>query len=115
MKDIEAGAKLQVLVGLGNGFTLQDDESQVVIGGGVGVPPMYRVAKELIANGKKVTAVLGFNTKSEIFYEEEFKKLGCDVVVTTVDGSYGTKGFVTNALDTLTFTHYYNKKEPIAQ
>ena len=107
MKDIEVGSKLQVLVGLGNGFKLQDDEVQVVIGGGVGVPPMYRVAKELIANGKKVTAVLGFNTKSEVFYEEEFKKLGCDVVVTTVDGSYGTQGFVTNALNELTFTHYY--------
>lgn len=107
MRELSAGTKLQVLVGLGNGFTLQDKESQVVIGGGVGVPPMYRVAKELIAAGKKVTAVLGFNTKSEIFYENEFKALGCDVVVATADGSYGLKGFVTDALASLNFNFYY--------
>ena len=71
----------------------------IVIGGGVGVPPMYKLAKSLIAEGKKVTAILGFNTAGEIFAQEEFKKIGCDVIVTTVDGSYGVKGFVTNAMD----------------
>ncbi len=103
----EAGKELDVLVGLGNGYSLMDGEHQVVIGGGVGVPPMYRLAKELLAKGVKVSAILGFNKKEEIFYEEEFKKLGCDVYVTTVDGSYGIKGFVTNALDTLDFSYYY--------
>ena len=101
------GDTLQVLVGLGNGFTLQDGEEQVVVGGGVGVPPMYRVAKELISQGKKVKAVLGFNTKDEVFYEEEFRALGIDVYVTTVDGSLGTKGFVTNVLNELSFDYYY--------
>ena len=71
------------------------------------MPPMYQLAKDLLASGKKVTAVLGFNTKSEIFYEEEFKALGCDVTVTTVDGSYGVKGFVTDAFDMVDYTYFY--------
>ncbi len=75
------------------------------VGGGVGVPPMYRLAKELVAQGKSVSVILGFNTKSEIFYEDEFKALGCDVTVTTVDGSYGVKGFVTDALPE-GYTHF---------
>ena len=100
MSTLKAGKELDILVGLGNGFdTSASGDKPVVIGGGVGVPPMYKLAKELIAEGKKVTAILGFNTKSEIFAEEEFKKIGCDVIVTTVDGSYGVKGFVTNAMD----------------
>ena len=91
--------QLDVLTGLGNGYDLSAaGESPVLLGGGVGVPPMYNLAKKLIAQGKDVTVILGFNTKSEVFYEEEFKALGCDVTVTTVDGSYGVKGFVTNAL-----------------
>ncbi len=90
---------LDVLTGLGNGYdTSVSGETPVLLGGGVGVPPMYGLCKKLIAEGKKVRAVLGFNTKEEIFYEEEFRALGADVVVTTVDGSYGTKGFVTDAL-----------------
>jgi len=100
MSTLKEGKELDVLVGLGNGFdTSVSGDKPVVIGGGVGVPPMYKLAKELIAEGKKVTAILGFNTKGEIFAEEEFKKIGCDVIVTTVDGSYGVKGFVTNAMD----------------
>ena len=100
MSTLKEGKELDVLVGLGNGFdTSVSGDKPVVIGGGVGVPPMYKLAKELIAEGKKVTAILGFNTKGEIFAEEEFKKIGCDVTVTTVDGSYGVKGFVTNAMD----------------
>ena len=99
MATLTAGKELDILSGLGNGFdTCASGENPVVIGGGVGVPPMFGLAKELLKEGKKVTAILGFNTKDEIFYEEEFKAIGCETVVTTVDGSYGTKGFVTDAL-----------------
>ena len=77
------------------------------IGGGAGVPPMYMLAKKLIAEGKKVGVILGFNTESEVFFEEEFASLGCDVTVTTVDGSRGTKGFVTNALDKYPDAQYF--------
>ena len=100
--------KLDILTGLGNGYdlTLAGDRP-VLLGGGVGVPPMYLLAKQLIAQGKKVSVILGFNTKQEIFYEEEFKALGCDVTVTTVDGSYGTKGFVTDVLKNLDYTYFY--------
>ena len=100
--------KLDILTGLGNGYdlTLAGDRP-VLLGGGVGVPPMYLLAKQLIAQGKKVSVILGFNTKQEIFYEDEFKALGCDVTVTTVDGSYGTKGFVTDVLKNLDYTYFY--------
>ena len=99
MAAMGAGVKLDILTGLGNGYdlTLAGDKP-VLLGGGVGVPPMYNLAKKLRAMGKEVKVILGFNVKSEIFYEEEFKALGCDVTVTTVDGSYGVKGFVTDAL-----------------
>ena len=101
------GVKLDILTGLGNGYdlTLAGDKP-VLLGGGVGVPPMYNLAKKLRAEGKEVKVILGFNVKSEIFYEEEFKALGCDVTVTTVDGSYGVKGFVTDALPT-DYTYFY--------
>ena len=100
--------KLDILTGLGNGYdlTLAGDRP-VLLGGGVGVPPMYLLAKQLVAMGKSVSVILGFNTQSEIFYEEEFKALGCDVTVTTVDGSYGTKGFVTDVLKNLDYTYFY--------
>ena len=93
------GESLDILTGLGNGYDLSiTGQHPVLLGGGVGVPPMYNLAKKLLEQGKKVSVILGFNTKSEIFYEDEFKSLGCDVTVTTVDGSYGKKGFVTDAL-----------------
>ena len=100
--------KLDVLTGLGNGYdlTLAGDRP-VLLGGGVGVPPMYLLAKKLTAMGKQVQVILGFNTKSEVFYEEEFRALGCDVSVTTVDGSCGTKGFVTDVMKNLEYTHFY--------
>ena len=99
MAGLEAGETLDVLSGLGNGYDLsKSGEKPLLLGGGVGVPPLYLLAKQLIARGKKVTAVLGFNTKAEVFGEAEFKALGCGVTVTTADGSYGTKGFVTDAL-----------------
>ncbi len=102
------GGKLDILTGLGNGYDLTvSGERPVLLGGGVGVPPMFKLAKELIAQGKKVTVILGFNTKNEIFYENEFKALGADVHVTTVDGSYGMKGFVTDALKDIDYTYFY--------
>ena len=107
MSEMKAGEELDILTGLGNGYDLSlTGEKPLLIGGGVGVPPMYNLAKVLKAQGKDVTVILGFNTKSEIFYEAEFKALGCRVFVTTVDGSYGTKGFVTNAMEGLSYTHF---------
>ena len=106
MAQMAPGKKLDILTGLGNGYDLTlTGEAPVLLGGGVGVPPMYNLAKELCKQGKKVSVILGFNTKSEIFYEEEFKALGCHVAVTTVDGSYGIKGFVTDALPAY-YTHF---------
>jgi len=107
MSAMASGEVLDILTGLGNGYDLTlSGEYPVLIGGGVGVPPMYNLAKKLMAEGKKVSVILGFNTKSEIFYEDAFKALGCDVTVTTVDGSYGVKGFVTNALPE-NYTYFY--------
>ncbi len=106
MSEMQSG-KFDILTGLGNGYDLTlSGERPVLIGGGVGVPPMYMLAKELIAQGKKVSVILGFNTKDEMFYEESFKELGCDVTVCTVDGSYGVKGFVTDALPD-NYTYFY--------
>ena len=107
MKEMAAGQQLDILTGLGNGYDLScAGDSPVLLGGGVGVPPMYHLAKKLVAMGKSVSVILGFNTASEIFYEEEFKALGCSVTVTTVDGSYGVKGFVTDALPER-YSHFY--------
>ena len=102
------GGSLDILTGLGNGYDMtKSGDSVLVIGGGVGVPPMYMLARLLREQGKKVTAVLGFNTKSEIFYEEEFKALGCETLVCTADGSYGVKGFVTDAMKGLSYDYFY--------
>lgn len=98
---------LDILSGLGNGYDLSIvGEQPLLIGGGVGVPPMYLLAKRLLQAGKRVTVILGFNKKDEMFYEEEFKKLGAEVIVTTVDGSYGRKGFVTDAMKDLEYSHF---------
>ena len=100
MSHLPVGTQLDVLTVLGNGYDLtKAGDAPLLVGGGVGVPPMYMLARQLRAAGKKVRVILGFNTKDEVFYEEEFRALGCEVVVTTVDGSHGVKGFVTNALD----------------
>ena len=99
MAKMSAGETLDVLTGLGNGYDLScAGEHPLLIGGGVGVPPLYMLAKQLRARGLRVSVILGFNTESEIFCREDFAALGCDVTVTTVDGSYGTKGFVTDAM-----------------
>lgn len=98
LSKMQSGKKLDCLTGLGNGYNISKSKNPLVIGGGVGVPPMYNLAKCLIANNQTPTVILGFNTKSEIFYEQEFKALGCNVIVATADGSYGVKGFVTDAM-----------------
>ena len=100
MSHLSVGTQLDVLTVLGNGYDLtKAGDEPLLVGGGVGVPPMYMLARQLRELGKNVRVILGFNTKDEVFYEEEFRALGCDVTVTTVDGSHGVKGFVTNALD----------------
>ena len=107
MAAMEEGQTLDILTGLGNGYDLSVSGAHpVLLGGGVGVPPLYRLAKDLLAQGKTVSVVLGFNTASEVFYADEFRALGCDVTVTTADGSYGTKGFVTDALPE-NYTYFY--------
>ena len=105
---MKAGEKLDILTGLGNGYDLSlAGERPVLIGGGVGVPPMYGLCKRLIGEGKKVTVVLGFNTKDEVFYENHFRRLGCEVIVATADGSHGEKGFVTDVMKKLTYSYFY--------
>ena len=99
MAALKPGASLDVLLGLGNGYDLSKaGMTPLLLGGGVGVPPLYQLAKELIARGCSVRAVLGFNTAAEVFGTEEFRSLGCEVTLTTADGSAGVKGFVTDAL-----------------
>ena len=99
MTEMQPGSELDVLTGLGNGFDLsKSGPLPLILGGGIGIPPMYWLAKELIGDGRismKVTVILGFNTADEIFFVKEFRDLGCSVIVTTVDGSYGIKGYVT--------------------
>lgn len=107
MKSLPAGASLDVLTGLGNGYDITKSTKPLLIGGGVGVPPMFNLAKALIKAGQHPTVVLGFNTESEIFFENEFKAIGCDVYVTTVDGSYGVKGFVTDVMKDIDYDYFY--------
>lgn len=104
---LNAGEKLDVLSGLGNGFDLsKSGNAPLVIGGGVGVPPMYYLAKCLKNEGKDVTAVLGFNTADEVFGTKEFEALGIKTVLATADGSLGEKGFVTDVLPD-SYTYFY--------
>lgn len=111
MSKMAQGVKLDLLTGLGNGFdTSIESERPLLVGGGVGVPPLYRLAKDLLAQGKKVSVVLGFNTSSEIFYADEFKALGVDLYISTADGSMGVKGFVTDAIREaeIKFDYFYS-------
>lgn len=99
MRAMSAGQKLDILTGLGNGFSTENEAQRpLLVGGGVGVPPLYNLCKRLLSEGKRPAVVLGFNTKDEVFYAEEFKALGEDVYVATADGSMGIKGFVTDAI-----------------
>ena len=108
MAKMTAGEELNILTGLGNGYDISlSGDKPLLLGGGVGVPPLYMLAKKLIAEGKKVSVVLGFNTKAEVFCEDDFKALGAEVFVTTVDGSYGIKGFVTDAMKDIDYTYFY--------
>lgn len=109
MSKLEPGTELDILTGLGNGFNLNcTGDRPLIIGGGVGTPPMYRLCKDLIKNGKKPVVILGFGSKDDVFFEEEFKSLGVDVHISTVDGSVGTKGFVTDVMKDITdFTYFY--------
>ena len=109
MSTLAIGEKLDILTGLGNGYNLTaSGEKPLLVGGGVGVPPLYKLAKELIKAGKSVTVILGFNTKNEVFWEEEFAKIGATVIVATVDGSSGVRGFVTDAMKDLDYTYFYS-------
>ncbi len=108
MSELPEGEELDVLSGLGNGYdTSKSGSSPVLIGGGVGVPPMYMLCKRLIAEGKRVTVILGFNSEKEVFGVDEFKTAGAEVYVTTADGSVGAKGFVTDVLKNLDYTYFY--------
>ena len=107
LSEMTDGEVLDVLTGLGNGYDISKSKKPLLIGGGVGVPPMYNLAKTLIANGQMPAVVLGFNTKDEVFYENEFAALGCKTLVTTVDGSYGIKGFVTDAMSDIDYDYFY--------
>ncbi len=108
MSTMVPGQELDLLTGLGNGFDMsRSGDKPVLIGGGVGVPPMYYLAKQLIAQGRQVSVILGFNTADEVFYSQEFADLGANVTVTTVDGSLGTKGYVTDALKDMDYSFFY--------
>ncbi len=108
MSLMNRGDVLNILTGLGNGYNKEKSgSSPLLIGGGVGIPPLYKLAKELIAEGKSVKVILGFNTADEVFYEKEFAQLGASVTVTTVDGSYGREGFVTDAMKFMKYTYFY--------
>ena len=99
MSRMQAGQQLDLLTGLGNGFdTSVEAQKPLLVGGGVGVPPLYNLCKQLLAQGKQPTVILGFNKAEELFYREEFEALGATTYVTTVDGSVGVKGFVTDAI-----------------
>jgi dihydroorotate dehydrogenase electron transfer subunit len=102
------GGELDVLSGLGNGYDMsKSGDNPLLIGGGVGVPPLYMLAKHLTEQGKQVSVILGFNTANEVFYEKEFRALGANVTVTTVDGTKGVRGFVTDAMKNIDYTYFY--------
>ena len=110
MKGLKVGTQLDILTGLGNGFdTANSAQRPLLVGGGVGVPPMYNLCKRLIAKGKQPQVIMGFNTSAEVFYNDEFKALGVDVYCSTADGSMGTKGFVTDVIreKSLEFDYLY--------
>ena len=99
LRNIKTDTKLDVLTGLGNGFDPDaGGDIPLLIGGGTGLSPLYWLAKELLNRKKRPTALLGFNTVSDVFYADAFRSLGLETVVTTVDGSYGIRGFVTDAM-----------------
>lgn len=108
MAALKEGAKLDVLTGLGNGFNIGNVCGNVILcGGGVGTPPLYRLAKELISSGCKVTAALGFNSACDVFYTEHFERLGVKTLVATVDATAGKGGFVTDLFEPSDYSYYF--------
>ena len=108
MSKMECGARLLVLTGLGNGYDLAPSGvAPLLIGGGAGVPPMYLLARRLLSLGRRVTVILGFGSSDEVFYKERFEALGARVLVTTVDGTEGLRGFVTDAISECDYTYFY--------
>jgi len=108
MSAMKPGEELDILTGLGNGYdTSKSGDTPLLIGGGVGVPPMYNLCKKLVSEGKKPSVIIGFNTKDEVFYEKEFKEISSSVTVVTADGSYGEKGFVTDVMKDMDYTYFY--------
>ncbi len=108
MAKADVGERWLLLTGLGNGYDLElSGEAPLLIGGGVGVPPLYLLCKRLAESGKRVSVIMGFGSTDEVFYKEEFEALGAKVLVTTADGSLGTKGFVSDVMDALEYTHIY--------
>lgn len=109
MATFEEGQILDILTGLGNGFEVKrSGEKPLLIGGGVGTPPMYNLCKKLVEQGKNPVVVLGFGNVDDVFYEEKFKEMGVEIHISTVDGSYGVKGFVTDIVkDLKDYTYYY--------
>lgn len=108
MSRIRPGETMDVLSGLGNGYDVgAGGERPLLIGGGAGVPPMYMLCKALVRAGARPVAVLGFNSRNEVFYEDEFKAACAETHVTTVDGSYGIKGYVTDVIGKLDYTYFY--------
>ena len=108
MAEMPLGKRLDILSGLGNGYTLEaSGNAPLLLGGGAGVPPMYMLAKKLIKEGKAPTVILGFGSADEVFYKEEFEALGAKVIVATADGSAGVRGFVTDAMAGVDYTYFY--------
>ena len=108
MAEAKEGCEWLTLTGLGNGYgTAPSGNAPLLIGGGAGVPPMYMLCKKLISEGKSPTVILGFNTEQEVFYKQEFTKLGAKVIIATADGSVGVRGFVTDAMSDLDYTYFY--------
>ena len=102
------GQEFDVLTGLGNGYdTAKSGLKPLLLGGGVGIPPLYALCKKLIAEGKKPTVILGFNKADEIFLANEFRALGAEVIICTADGSVGIKGFVTDAMKNVDYDYFY--------
>ena len=108
MSSMTAGTRLDLLTGLGNGYELSKSGARpLLIGGGAGIPPLYKLCKSLLNEGRMPTVMMGFNTAEEIFYENEFKDLDVDVLVTTADGSRGAKGFVTDIINDIDYSYIY--------
>lgn len=98
LSNMVPGQELSVLAPLGKGFdTAMCQEHALLIGGGLGAAPLYKLAKALLADGKTVSAILGFNTAADIVLTDEYRALGIEPQVVTLDGSFGIKGVVTDA------------------